>query len=122
MPGRLANVLRPGVFAVALVVGAAAVATSQAPNGRPPQAAAGAAVTGLWISDTPLEDGRRLLVVVDPVTRHAAVYHLDAASGSMVLKSARDLTWDLSIDEFNAQDPRPAALRTMLHSGPNAAP
>jgi len=120
MPRRLANLTHAGALAVVLVIGAAAVATSQSHNGRP--VPAGPAGTGLWISDTPLEDGRRLPVAVDPSTRHAAIYHLDAASGSLTLKSARDLTWDLSIDEFNAQDPRPAALRTMLHAVPAGPP
>lgn len=110
--------IRAGV-AVVLVLGLAAAATSQVPGPRVPPAAGPA---GLWISDAPLDDGRRLLVVVDPATRHAAVYHLDPASGGLTLASARDLTWDLSIDEFNAREPRPAALRKMLESAPPPAP
>jgi hypothetical protein len=39
------------------------------------------------------------------------------ATGSLTLKSARDISWDLSLDEFNAQEPRPAALRNMLQAG-----
>ena len=105
--------------AASLVLGLAAVAASQAPAHRPPPPAG---TTGLWISDAPLENGRRLLVVVDPATRHAAVYHLDASTGSLTLTSARDLSWDLSLDEFNVQEPRPAALRKMLQSAPPQAP
>ena len=30
----------------------------------------------LWLSDSPLDDSRRLLLVVDPGSRHAAVYHV----------------------------------------------
>lgn len=111
--------LRRAAVAVVLVLGVAAGAASQAPRVPP---AAGSGMAGLWISDSPLEDGRRLLVVVDSATRHAAVYHLDPASGSLTLTSARDLTWDLSLDEFNAQEPRPAALRKMLQSAPPQAP
>jgi hypothetical protein len=113
--------LRRAAAALVLVLGVAAVAASQAPAPRMPPAI-GAGMAGLWISDSPLEDGRRLLVIVDPATRHAAVYHLDPASGSLTLASARDLTWDLSLDEFNAQEPRPAALRKMLQSAPPQAP
>jgi hypothetical protein len=54
------------------------------------------------------------LVVVDQQGRHAAIYHLDAAAGTLTLKSTRDLAWDLSIGDFNAQEPRPAALQRML--------
>lgn len=111
--------LRPAFAGLALALGFAAVAASQSPN---PRGAAAATPAGLWISDSPLEDGRRLLVVVDPATRHAAVYHLDPASGSLTLRSARDLTWDLSLDEFNVQEPRPAALRKMLQAVPQPAP
>jgi len=116
-----ASLLRHAAAALALVLGVAAVAASQAPAPRAPHAA-GIGSGGLWISDSPLEDGRRLLVVVDPATRHAAVYHLDPATGSLTLASARDLTWDLSLDEFNAQEPRPAALRKMLQSAPPQGP
>lgn len=73
---------------------------------------------GLWISDSALEDGRRLLIVVDPATRHTAVYHVDPASGSLVLRSTRDISWDLMVGDFNAQDPKPAALRRLLQAGP----
>lgn len=73
---------------------------------------------GLWISDSALEDGRRLLIVVDPSTRHTAVYHVDPATGSLVLRSTRDITWDLMVGDFNAQEPKPAALRRLLQAGP----
>ena len=68
----------------------------------------------LWVSESRLDDSRRLLVVVDQQGRHAAIYHLDAAAGTLTLKSTRDLAWDLSIGDFNAQEPRPAALQRML--------
>jgi hypothetical protein len=68
----------------------------------------------LWISESRLDDGRRLLVVVDQGTRHAAVYHVDAAAGTLTLKSTRDISWDLMVGDFNAQEPRPAALQKLL--------
>ena len=75
----------------------------------------------LWVSESPLDDGRRLLIVVDEATRHAAVYHVDGAAGTLALRSTRDLTWDLMVGDFNAQEPRPAALQKMLQL-PAAAP
>ena len=68
----------------------------------------------LWISDSPLDDGRRLLVVVDAVNRHAALYHVDPHAGTLTLRSTRDMTWDLTLEDFNAQEPTPAALRRAL--------
>lgn len=68
----------------------------------------------LWISESLLDDGRRLLIVFDQANRHAAVYHVDAAAGTVTLKSTRDVTWDLMVGDFNAQDPRPAAIQKML--------
>lgn len=78
---------------------------------------AGADWAGLWASDSQLPDGRRLLLVVDPATRHAAVYHVDADRGTLTLRSARDISWDLMVEDFNAQEPKPAALRNLLQTG-----
>jgi hypothetical protein len=74
----------------------------------------------LWISESPLDEGRRLLLVVDEEGRHAAVYHVDAAAGTLTLKSCRDLSWDLTLDDFNAQEPKPETLRNMLQLPPAA--
>jgi hypothetical protein len=104
---------RPSVATIGLLLIGGVLAASQAPGHGVP---VGGPSQGLWLSDSPLDDGRRLLIVVDPATRHAAVYHVDAASGGLALKSARDLTWDLGLDEFNVQEPRPAALRKMLET------
>ncbi len=43
-----------------------------------------------------------------------AVYHVDGPTGSLVLKSTRNITWDLMVGDFNAQEPKPASLRKML--------
>jgi hypothetical protein len=106
--------LRAGLWltAVGAILGSSFV-TGELRAQRPPGPAAGT----LWMSDSPLDDGRRLLIVIDPATRHAAVYHVDAASGSLTLKSTRDISWDLTLGEFNAQDPKPTALKKLLDSG-----
>lgn len=70
----------------------------------------------LWISLSPLTEDRQLMVVIDPATRSAAIYHLDAAAGTLSLKSTRDLRWDLMIGEFNVQEPSPATLKRMLEA------
>lgn len=72
--------------------------------------------SGLWISENRLDDGRRMLVVVDQTSRHVAVYHLDAATGALTLRSTRDISYDLMVGDFNAQEPRPSSLRKMLQT------
>jgi hypothetical protein len=100
------------IAAIAVIVAVGSRELSAQRAGRPlPEA------TGLWISDSAIDDGRRLLVVVDPATRHAAIYHLDAATGALALRSTRDITWDLMVDDFNAQEPRPAALKRLIQTG-----
>ena len=100
------------IAAIAVVVAVGSRELSAQRAGRPlPESA------GLWISESAVDDGRRLLVVVDPATRHAAIYHLDAATGALVLRSTRDITWDLMVDDFNAQEPRPAALKRLIQTG-----
>jgi hypothetical protein len=76
----------------------------------------------LWIHATPLDDRQQLLLVVDPQLRNAAVYHVDGPTGSLVLKSTRNITWDLMVGDFNAQEPKPAALRRMLDQSPETTP
>lgn len=114
--------LRPGAAAwLALAVGAAALLGSRdlaAQRAARPLADAGS----LWISDAAIDDARRMMIVVDPATRHAAVYHVDNASGSLTLRSTRDITWDLLVDDFNAQEPRPAALKRLIQAGPATPP
>jgi hypothetical protein len=99
-----------GMLAVVATIGTLSASLAEAQRPASPTPAA----SPLWISDTPLEDGKRLLIVIDPTTRHAAVYQVDPVTGGMVLKSTRDISWDLRLDEFNAQEPKPATLRKML--------
>jgi hypothetical protein len=54
------------------------------------------------------------MLVVDPILKQVAVYHVDAVTGTLTLKSSRDIAADLQVGDFNAQEPKPAALRKML--------
>lgn len=102
-----------GVVASAALLLAAGGLTAS--GQRPPAAAGGQ----LLVSASPLADARQLVVVVDPATRHAAVYTADQ-EGMLTLKSTRDLTWDLMVGEFNAREPKPAAMRRILEASPPA--
>lgn len=124
-PMRLSGLFRgrpfPGAataWAGAILIGcgliAAAVSAAQRPARTVGDAAAGAP---LWISATPIDAARQMLVVIDPHGKNAAIYHVDSAAGTLTLKSTRDITWDLLVGDFNAQEPRPAALKKMLEIG-----
>lgn len=76
----------------------------------------------LWIQAMPLDDRRQLLLVIDPQLRSAAVYHVDSDAGTLALKSSRNITWDLLVGDFNAQEPKPAALRRLLEVGAEDRP
>lgn len=76
----------------------------------------------LWVSTTPLEGNRQLLIVVDQQRKMLAVYHVDTTSGGVTLRSTRALGFDLQLEDFNATDPRPAALKTMLRLGDPTQP
>lgn len=75
----------------------------------------------MWVRTFPLDESRHVLLIVDPIQRHVAIYHVDTAAGTLTLKSARDISEDLRLGDFNAQDPKPATLRKMLEMNVPAA-
>jgi len=76
----------------------------------------------LWIQATPIDDRQQAVLVVDPQLRNAAVYLLDNAAGTLALKSTRNITWDLLVGDFNALEPKPAALRRLIEAGAETGP
>src|SRR4051794_40209107 len=50
-------------------------------------------------------DGRQQITLVDPRQRVMAVYYIERASGSIQLKSVRNVQWDLLIEDYNAGTP-----------------
>ena len=58
-------------------------------------------------------DGRQQITIVDPRQRVMAVYHVDRVSGALALKSVRNLTWDLQIEDFNSGTPAPRDIRAL---------
>lgn len=119
--------LIPLVIGVGLTLAGGGILSAQPRAARtgPAGTVAGPAGEGtgspLWISAAPLDDGRQLLLVIDPQMRNAAVYHVDGA-GSMTLRSTRNIAWDLLVPEYNAQEPRPATLKKMLEVNAEGVP
>jgi hypothetical protein len=99
------------VLAVGLITGTGssepAVVSSRAfaPNGP--------ASSTLTTHVIPSEGGPHAVVVVDASQRVMAVYHVDRASGEIILRSVRNLTWDLQMMEFNSGEPLPQDIRDM---------
>jgi hypothetical protein len=102
-----------GAVVAAVFLGSGGMAAQRA--GRSLPAAGASDQSGpLWTLATPLDDGRQMLLVVDQQNRTMAIYHVDPATGTLTLKSTRDVRWDLMVEDFNCQEPRPAALKKML--------
>ncbi len=61
------------------------------------------------------QEGRpHTVVVTDPVNAVLAVYHIDANTGGITLKSVRNLSWDLKFTEYNSVNPSPQDVRAGL--------
>jgi hypothetical protein len=102
-----------GAVVAAAILGNGGLAAQRAGRSLPPVGTNDQ--TGpLWTLATPLDDGRQMLLVVDQQNRAMAIYHVDPANGTLTLKSTRDVRWDLMVEDFNGQEPRPAALKKML--------
>lgn len=109
---------RGGAALVIVVVVAWIWSRGQWTAAQRPAAADQTGGAGLWISTGPIDGGRQLLLVVDPQLKNAAVYHVDASTGTLTLKSTRDISYDLLVGDFNAQSPKPADLKKMLEATP----
>jgi hypothetical protein len=115
--------LLPLLLGVAVTLAGGGILAAQQRGTRPAVAGAvGDGTAPLWISANSLDDGRQLLVVIDPQTKNAAVYHVEGATGSLTLRSTRNIAWDLLVPEYNAQEPRPATLKKMLEVGAEGVP
>jgi hypothetical protein len=62
----------------------------------------------------PLGENRQQLIIIDPRMRVVGVYHIDAATGEIALKSVRNFQWDLQLTEFNSVSPLPREIRPLL--------
>lgn len=63
-----------------------------------------------------IDNTRQQLTVIDPRTHVLSVYHLDLPTGSVTLKSVRNLSWDMQLDEFNGIKPLPREIRAQMQT------
>ena len=105
-----------GAWVVASLVLASLLA-ALVPNVGFAQRAAPSATTsggGLIALAMPVEEQRQQVTVIDPEKQVLSVYHIDLASGEVVLKSVRNIHWDLQMTEFNGTSPLPREVRSLL--------
>ena len=69
---------------------------------------------GLITHVTAADSQPQVVTVIDPRQRVMAVYHVDRATGKILPKSIRNITWDLQMIEFNSGDPLPQDIRNGL--------
>ena len=96
-----------GVLVVAAWSAPAATSSGTACSGAP-------GAGGLIALACQAGEHRQQLTVVDPNMRVVGVYHIDTATGDIVLKSVRNIHWDLQMVEFNGGSPSPREIRTLL--------
>lgn len=76
--------------------------------------AAGPSGTLEWkILENP--NGRHTALVFDPLRQVFAVYHIDAASGEIMLKAVRNLSADLRLPHLNSGNPAPQEIESILN-------
>ena len=69
---------------------------------------------GLITLTAPLADHAQQLTVIDPQMKVMSVYHIELSTGQIVLKSVRNIHWDLQMVEFNGTSPLPREIRSLL--------
>lgn len=91
-------------------------AAAQQPFVASPLAATtGVGAVGLITSFLPGDGGRpAMLTIVDPQLRTIGVYHINGDTGEIHLKSVRNFSADLQIDQFNSNSPLPKEIREGL--------
>ena len=115
------------LFGLGLVVaGVVGLADAQAPYEAQPTRGAiaprgaahdrvGSSVDLLALSQD-VGDGRQQITIVEPRQRVMAVYHVERGSGALQLKSVRNLSWDLQIEDYNSGAPAPRDIRALRES------
>jgi hypothetical protein len=100
--------------AVLVVMVAAACFQRSALYAQP--AESGPSIEGALIAMSASAGDRQQITVIDPRQRTMCVYHVSSATGDIVLRSARNLRWDLLMEAYNTGSPTPQELQTLFQS------
>lgn len=94
--------------------GASSTAQRQAAPGASVAPPPVASQSGL-VTHVVSQEGRpHTLVVTDTERRVVAVYHVNAQTGKIDLKSVRNVTWDLQMPQYETSAPTPQDVRAGL--------
>lgn len=63
---------------------------------------------------TQVGDKLQQLTVLDPRQQTLMIYHVESSTGTVTLKSVRNIHFDTQLMEFNGTSPRPQDIRSML--------
>ena len=77
-----------------------------------PQVAA-AGNSELLMTTSLLSDGRQQVVITDTKAKTMAIYEVEPVTGKVLLRSVREIKWDLQMQQFNATSPTPGEIRSM---------
>ena len=109
-----------GILLVVLLVGFLAIraVNSQGPGTMPVvpwnhPSPASTANASMLMNTNLLAQGNQV-ILIDSTRKVMAVYMVSPDSGSIQLKSVRDLQADFQLEEFNGSDPSPAKVRGIL--------
>ncbi len=69
---------------------------------------------GLVTHSVQVAENRQQLTVIDPQLHVLCVYHIEPSSGQVVLKSVRNIHYDLQMLEFNTPSPQPRDIRALV--------
>ena len=103
-----------GFAAAGLLVALGAAAGPHAPSADRPGEVRRAGDGGLIALNTIVGENQQQLTLVDPQMRVISVYHIELATGEIVLKSVRNFHWDQQMIEFNGTSPLPREIRALL--------
>ena len=54
------------------------------------------------------------VALLDTKLRVMSIYHVERQSGEVHLKSVRNVTWDLQLDEYNGVSPSPKEIKSLV--------
>lgn len=88
--------------------------TGAAEQFSPPPLVTQGESSGLIALASPPTGEVQQFTVVDPATRAMAVYHVNLKSGQIELKSARNLRFDLQLEDYNGVTPKAKEVRIQV--------
>ena len=68
----------------------------------------------LQLVKTAAAQGGEYVIVLDQQKKVLASYLVNAQSGQITLASIRNIQWDLQLEEYNGNDPKPRDVRALL--------